>query len=121
MATICFYQDTRHEGTLYWIHEILGIGYVSRRNDGISELRINGYKQIRRILKQLLPYIRFKKKQAEALYKASLLLSGRTIYDLNIRELKTLVQLILMIQNENYITRNKRTKDELYKALDLTP
>ena len=45
MATICFYQDSRHEKPLFWIRKMLGIGYISRRNDGISELRINGYKQ----------------------------------------------------------------------------
>ena len=69
MATICFYQDTRHEKALYWIKEVLGIGYISKRNDGMTELRINGYKQIRDILKSLLPYIRFKKLQTRALLK----------------------------------------------------
>ena len=26
MATICLYQDTRHEKPLYWIQEVFGIG-----------------------------------------------------------------------------------------------
>ena len=32
-----------------------------------------------------------------------------------------LVDLILMIQKENYVTKKKKTKDELLKILDLTP
>ena len=35
MATICLYQDTRHEKPLHWIRERLGIGYIFRRNDGM--------------------------------------------------------------------------------------
>src|SRR3989344_7632399 len=71
MSTICFYQDSRHREPLSWIRESFGIGYLSDRNDGITELRINGFKQVRDILKNLLPFIKFKKNQAEALYKAS--------------------------------------------------
>ena len=121
MATICFYQDTRHEKPLHWFREILEIGYVSRRNDGMSELRINGFKQVQRILKLLLPYLQFKEKQANALYKATLLLSKGTIYDLSDKDLKNLVDYILIIQNENYVTKKKRSKEELYIALGLTP
>ena len=67
MCTICFYQDSRHEKSLYWIKKILGIGYLSKRNDGMTELRINGFKQVRDILKDLIPFIKFKKDQASAL------------------------------------------------------
>ena len=70
MATICFYQDSRHEKTLSWICKVLKIGYLSRRNDGITELRINGAKQIKNILEKLMPFIKFKRKQAIALYNA---------------------------------------------------
>ena len=55
MTTICLYQDTRHEEPLFWMKEVLGIGFVSRRNDRMSELRINGYKQVNEILEKLLP------------------------------------------------------------------
>ena len=121
MLTICFYQDTRHEKPLYWIQNILGIGYISRRNDGMTELRINGFKQIRNIIKKLLPYIKFKKYQAEALYKAADILSKGSISKLNKSQLKSLVNLILAIQKENYIAKKKKTKEELYEVLGLTP
>ena len=121
MTTICFYQDTRHEKNLYWIKKVLKIGYISNRNDGMTELRINGYKQIRNILFDLIPYIRFKKLQADALLKASETLSNTKFSKLSKKQLVKLVDLILVIQSENYVTKKKKTKDELLKILDLTP
>ena len=121
MATICFYQDTRHDGPLAWIRRVFGIGYLSKRNDGMSELRINGYKQVKRVLELLLPYIRFKRKQARALIEACEILSSAKPSKLGSQKLKRLVDLILAIQNENYIARRKKTKEELYTTLGLTP
>lgn len=74
MATICFYQDTRHETPLLWIRETLGIGYISRRNDSMTELRINGFSKVKSILLDLKPYIKFKRIQVEALLKACTIL-----------------------------------------------
>ena len=121
MSTICFYQDTRHEKTLYWIREVFGIGYLSRRNDTMTELRINGYLQVRDILKILLPYIRFKKLQAEALKDACEILSKTKFKMLDKKKLNELVDLILVIQNENYVTKKKKTRSELLTILGLTP
>ncbi len=121
MCTICFYQDTRHEAELFWIKKILGIGYLSRRNDGMSELRINGIAQIKNILKSLIPYIRFKKQQAAALYKAASILEGKKIANLRQSELKEIISCIIIIQNNNYATRKKKTGIELFKILGLTP
>jgi len=121
MPTICFYQDTRHEKTLYWIQERFDIGYVSKRNDGMSELRVNGYKRVATILKALVPYIRFKKIQSKALICACEILSSTKFSKLSKQQLKRLVDLILVIQNENYITKKKKTKEELLTQLGLTP
>ena len=121
MATMCFYQDARHDTPLSWIRDIFAVGYLSHRNDGMTELRINGYKQIESILKSLLPYIRFKKIQAEALCVACGILCLGTIKTLKREDLRKLVDLILVIQHENYVTKKKKTKSELYKILDLTP
>ena len=79
MATICLYQDTRHDATLSWIRTRLKCGYVSRRNDGMTELRINGFSQVREILEALQPYIRFKKKQAKLLVQACKMLEQQTL------------------------------------------
>jgi hypothetical protein len=121
MTTICFYQDTRHSKTLYWIKKVLNIGYISRRKDGMTELRINGYEQVRNILKSLLPHVRFKKLQSRALIKACEILSGTKFQKLSKKQLAKLVDLILVIQSENYVTKKKKTKSELRKILGLTP
>ena len=121
MTTICFYQDTRHEKNLYWIKEVLKIGYISRRKDGMTELRINGYKQVREILKSLLLYIRFKKLQTRALIKACEILSNTKFKKLSQKQLIELVDLMIVIQKENYITKKKKTRKELLKILGLTP
>ena len=121
MATICFYQDTRHERDLYWIRKVFGIGYLSKRNDGMSELRINGYESVKNIIHELIPYIKFKRLQARALYEAVQILSSKKYKALSQKQLKELVDLLLAIQNENYVTKKKKTKVELFKILDLTP
>ena len=121
MPTICLYQDTRHEKTLLWIRKVLGIGYISRRNDGMTELRINGYQQIRTIIRSVLPYIRFKKIQAIALAKACKILSSTKFKKLTRKQLVNLIDLILVIQNENYVTKKKKTRSDLHHILGLTP
>ena len=121
MCTICFYQDSRHAEPLKWIRKILGIGYISRSNDGITELRINGFKQTYDIMKVLKPFIRFKKKQAAALHNASNLLSLKKYNRLTDVELRKIAAHILTIQKENYATKTKKTKQDLVSILGLTP
>lgn len=118
MLTICFYQDSRHEKPLFWIRKNLGIGYVSRRNDGITELRINGYRQVQKILENLLPFIKFKQKQAKAIINSSKLLQRSNLRESDYRKL---IDNILIVQSENYVTKRKKTKEELLKFLGLTP
>ena len=70
---------------------------------------------------KLLPFIRFKKAQAEAMYKAADLLTKKSIYKLTEKNMQQLVDCIIIIQKNNYVTRWKRSKKELLKFLDLTP
>ena len=118
MLTICFYQDARHEEPLRWIRRVLGIGYLSRRNDGMTELRINGFAQVERVVSVLLPYIKFKKKQAVALLDSARLLNTG---DKGERAMRKLVRNILIVQSENYATRRKRSEKELLSIFSLTP
>lgn len=121
MATICLYQDTRHEEPLHWIRDVLQTGYLSRRSDGISELRINGFGQVRGILTQLKPFIRFKKVQAAALIKACTILESKRINKLSESELRTLVALAFKIRRENYKSSSSLTEATLLGRLGLTP
>lgn len=87
----------------------------------MSELRINGFAQTKKILGELIPFIRFKKLQAKALYDAAELLSKKKVQELSKKDRLRLVGYISVIQSENYSTKHKRSKDELKRILDLTP
>ena len=120
MATICLYQDSRHDAPLYWMQDVFGIGYISHRNDRMTELRIQGFANVQRILIELQPYIRFKTLQVEAVITACSLLQ-RGIRNLSQADLLRLVQLMLAVQNENYKSAHRKTEAELLKTLGLTP
>ena len=121
MFTICFYQDKRHSRPLKWIRGKLGIGYLSNRNDGMTELRINGYKQIENLLGMLTPYIRFKKIQAKMMLKTARILKAKNVNKLNQKEFLVLAKAIESIRAENYQSGKKLVTDNLYKKFGLTP
>jgi len=121
MATICFYQDSRHAKDLLWIQKLLGCGYIAKRNDGMTELRINSFVQVFEILELLLPFVRFKKVQAKALRDTCAILMAQTFRTLSETDIRKVVSAILVIQNENYRARKKKTKKEFYISLGLTP
>lgn len=121
MATICLYQDSRHEEPLHWIRNVFEIGYVSKRNDGMSELRINGYRKVRKVLQELSPYIRFKRVQTETMISACRILEGTPLRKLSKEQLIIVIDSVISIQNENYSTHRKKKKEELYKVFGLTP
>ena len=121
MATICLYQDTAHAKPLEWMREVLGIGYLSHRKDGITELRINGFASVRKVLLKLTPYIKFKKAQVVALHKACEILENTTMSKLSEAQLRTLVDLVFTIKEHNYKSTQTLTKDILLLRLGLTP
>lgn len=67
---IVIYQDSKMIGEMTWLHQELGAGYIYERNDHITEIRIEGHQRVKEILTKLLPYLRFKKPQAQLLLKA---------------------------------------------------
>lgn len=121
MATICFYQDTRHAKPLSWMREMLGIGYLSHRNDGITELRINGFTSVQRVLTVLQPFIRFKVIQVNALLRACTILSQKKIVELSESELRALVDIVFEIKDANYKSKATLSKEVLLHRLGLTP
>lgn len=121
MPTICFYQDTRHGAPLRWIREVTGIGYISKRRDGMTELRVSVFNQTKNALEKLIPYIRFKKIQAKASHSAVTILSESKYKTLSPEKINQLIDLILVIQSENYVTKKKKSKEELLELFNLTP
>jgi len=109
MFTICFYQDTRHEKPLFWIQKKLGIGYIARRNDGMTELRINGYKQIKRILELFYPYLKFKEKQVKYILEIlNLVDSTRNFFKLGKEDRIKIANLIFKARQETYQSGSKK-------------
>lgn len=121
MVTVCLYQDTRHAAPLSWMRRKLGIGYLSHRKDGITELRINGFQRVRFILHQLNPFIRFKKTQATVIYRACELLARKPIATLTKKELDFLCRCLFTVQEKNYTSTNKKTMKEIRFQVGLTP
>lgn len=120
MATVCFYQDTRHDKYLYWMREFFKVGYISKRNDGISELKINGFSTVNCLLSDLLPYIRFKKIQAEMMIEACQILKlGLRMLSKN--KLLRVIDIIFIIRKENYKSCTKTNKEDILKMFNLTP
>ena len=120
MFTICFYQDSNHAQPLSWIRKILGIGYLSYRNDGITELRINGYAQTERILKDLLPYLRFKKKQIIIILKILKLVHNKKFGQLTIQKRLRIVDLIYESRQLTYKSGWKDLSNEKKAELKQT-
>ncbi len=87
----------------------------------MTELRINGFAQVRKILLLLQPYVRFKKTQVRALIRACELLEQRFLRDMSPTELRTLVDLMFQIKAENYKSKTAIPKDVVLKRLGLTP
>ncbi|MFP4539496.1 MAG: LAGLIDADG family homing endonuclease [Candidatus Paceibacterota bacterium] len=122
MFTICFYQDTRHEKPLFWMKKIFGIGYISRRSDGITELRINGYERVQKILEELYPYIRFKKKQVKHIFVALEILRQKKISQLTLAEKKKISSSLISARKETYQSGQKKIeklKTDLKEILQL--
>lgn len=121
MATLCLYQDTRHAQPLLWMREVLGIGYISHRNDGMTELRINSFVSVQKVLTQLRPFLRFKTVQADALLQACAILNSKKISAMSEHELRSLVDLVFLIRDSNYKSNATLSKETLLLRLGLTP
>src|SRR5262249_47152843 len=64
---IVFFQSAKELDFLRRLQEMIGIGYVRLRNDGIAELTIGSIKEMRNLVEQIEPYLILKKQQARLL------------------------------------------------------
>ena len=120
--TIAFYQDTRHEEPLFWIQEALGAGYISHRNDNMTELRIEGYKQVEEILKKLAPYIKFKKQQVKIIFEILKIIKGKRLKEIKRNEKLRIINLISRKREESYQSgekKNSKLKEKFRKFLEM--
>ena len=115
-ASIVFYQKTEYKQFLVWLKQKLKDGYISERNDGMSEYTIVGFTSVERVLNLLLPYLRLKRKQARLALKVISQTPGQG------RKYKP--QLLLRLAKEvdkfaqlNYSKKRKRTSVEVEEYL----
>ena len=80
-ASIVFYQKTKNKEHLEWIKNVLGVGYIRDRNDGMTEYTIVGLDSVMKILELLKSYIRLKKQQVQLANQIYSLMSGK--FDVN--------------------------------------
>ena len=69
-STVCLYQDISQQSALEWIADQIQVGYISKRNDGMLEYRIDGYERVENLLEAVKPYIKFKKPQIDLMLSA---------------------------------------------------
>ena len=63
--SVAFYQKTNNEQILLWLKEELVSGSIRRRRTGITDYTIVEACQVRRILRELQPYVRLKQEQVQ--------------------------------------------------------
>ena len=112
---IVFYQDTSKFEELAIIHQALKAGYIYKRNDHISEIRIEGFNQVNKLLLTLKPYVRFKKDQVNLMLTALKILK-RPKY--NLEDFLKVCELADLISQASYSSKNRKyTKDYVYAEL----
>lgn len=61
---IVFYQSKKESNHLEWLHKMIGRGYLRKRNDGVVEYILGDMESIKELIRNILPYLRLKQKQA---------------------------------------------------------
>ena len=117
MFTICFYQDTGNAKPLEWIKKKLGIGCISHRKDKMTELRINGYETIEKILEKLKPYVKFKKEQVRCALKILSIIKGKTLNKLTQKEREKIAEYIIALRKKNYWSHWRKYSEEEIKKI----
>jgi len=69
-TVVILYQESRHHDDILYLKSIIGAGYVYRRNDHMTEYRLEGHKQVKELLCKLQPYVLFKKEQVKYMLEA---------------------------------------------------
>ena len=103
---VSFAQKTEHGEGLKWIRKQLGIGYIYSRNDGMDELKVEGFESCERVLKMLSPYVQFKKEHVKLVLKALEILKVKSNAILEISEISDQLSKI------NYATTKKKHTNE---------
>ena len=115
MITLCFYQDKRHAKPLIWFRKVFNIGYLSERNDNITELRVNGYNSCEKILKKLKPFIKFKKIQLNL--SLQIISKLKKISRITQKDILEIAELSDKISSENYLSSRRKYSYKYFQKL----
>lgn len=106
---ISFAQKSGHKKELNWMRKQLGIGYIYSRNDGIDELKIEGFGSVGRVLKILKPHVQFKRRQVKLVLEALDILKKSPNSILEVSEISDKISRI------NYKTTKKKHTSKAVK------
>jgi intein-encoded DNA endonuclease-like protein len=119
--SIVFYQSSKEIKHLNDIKDLLKIGYIRQRNDGIVEYIIGDNQGMVYLIKQIFPFLKLKKKQAKLLLK---ILSTKNSIK-SAKDFYNLTKEIDAFEKLNYSKKRKhnseRVKDYLLEKGLLTP
>ncbi len=104
-ASVCFYQKSKYRLELEKLKDVLKLGYIRDRNDGMTEYTIVGISDVKKVLEMLQPYILFKRKHVvEALKILNEIGYRRKILK---EEFLRLARLVDSYSNLNYSKKRK--------------
>ena len=105
--TIAFFQSQKEEKKIRAIQKLYGLGYLRKRNDGIIEWIIGDENGIKFILKNAIPHLRLKFRQAKLMLEV---LDKKS----KIRNKKDFVNLANKIEQFRKLNYSKKRKKIVY-------
>jgi len=112
-ASIVFYQKTQKFHFLKWLKNLLKLGYLRNRKDGMTEYTIVGLKPVQKVLELLKPYIILKKEHVKLAKRINGLLKGK----FNLRKFIKASELVDRFQILNYSKKRTNTSKGLKEYL----
>ena len=112
--SVVFYQSKKEIKYMKLLKKLIKKGYIRERNDGIIEYIIGDTESIAEILKNILPYLRLKKKQAELMLEVMKLKKEIK----NGRDFLTLSKKIDKFQKLNYSKKRIQNSSKVKKTLN---
>lgn len=110
---LIFFQARKERGGLEYIQKLLGVGYLRERKDGIIEYTIGDVSSIRFVLKNILPYLFLKRRQAELMLR----ILDQKAFVKTARDFLKLCELIDEFQTLNYSKRRQQTSAVVQQTL----
>ena len=103
VGTIAFFQSAKSADTFTQFHQLLGVGTMRKRKDGILEITVCRTDDINAFVKSVGPYVRAKRKQIELLVKVLDLKRDMR----NVQDFEKLMQLVDTYRELNYSKNRK--------------